>query len=113
MEKKLGTPKALIGAKIERYWIGDQTLLISGISLAKSVGVVHAKQKESTVSSKKVTTSQEPGPYLAKTLTDEDVLEANKETDMKAKMELMIMRVQKEFVDKLQLQELDAYKFQV
>ena len=93
--------------------IGDQTLLISGISLAKSVGVVHAKQKESTVSSKKLATSQEPGPYLAKTLTDEDVLEANKETDMKAKMELMIMRVQKEFVDKLQLQELDAYKFQV
>ena len=87
--------------------------MISGISLAKSVGVVHAKQKESTFSSKKLTASQEPGPYLAKTLTDEDVLEANKETDMKAKMELMIMRVQKEFVDKLQLQELDAYKFQV
>ena len=88
--------------------------MISGISLAKSVGVVHAKQKEqSTVSSKKLATSQEPGPYLAKTLTDEDVLEATKETDMKAKMELMIMRVQKEFVDKLQLHELDAYKFQV
>jgi len=95
------------------FRVAFASLSVSGISLAKSVGVVHAKQKESTISSKKVTTSQEPGPYLAKTLTDEDVLEANKDTDMKAKMELMIMRVQKEFVDKLQLQELDAYKFQV
>merc|ERR1719322_565305 len=74
---------------------------VSGIPLVKTV---NASTSPNGGESKK---------FMAATLTDPGLLEANKDKDMKAKMELMIMRVQKEFVDKLQAQELPEYKFKV
>ena len=50
--------------------------------------------------------------FMAEPLTDEETLEANKD-DMKTKMELMIMRVQKEFCEALEQEEDPRYKFQV
>ena len=54
------------------------------------------------------TTSQ----FMAEPLTDDETLESNKD-DMKVKMELMIMRVQKEFCEALEKEEDPRYRFQV
>ena len=50
--------------------------------------------------------------FMAEPLTDQETLEENKD-DMKTKMELMIMRVQKEFCEALEKEEDPRYRFQV
>ena len=49
---------------------------------------------------------------MAEPLTDQETLEENKD-DMKTKMELMIMRIQKEFCEALEKEEDPRYRFQV
>lgn len=50
--------------------------------------------------------------FMAEPLTDQELLEATKD-DMKTKMELMVMRVQKEFCEALEQEEDPRYRFQV
>ena len=50
--------------------------------------------------------------FMAEPLTDQETLEENKD-DMKTKMELMIMRIQKEFCEALEKEEDPRYRFQV
>ena len=50
--------------------------------------------------------------FMAEPLTDQETLEENKD-DMKTKMELMIMRIQKEFCEELEKEEDPRYRFQV
>ena len=50
--------------------------------------------------------------FMAEPLTDQETLEENKD-DMKTKMELMIMRIQKEFCEALEKEEHPLYRFQV
>ena len=50
--------------------------------------------------------------FMAEPLTDQETLEENRD-DMKTKMELMIMRIQKQFCDALEKVEDPRYRFQV
>ena len=50
--------------------------------------------------------------FMAEPLTDQEKLEENKD-DMKTKMELMIMRIQKKFCEALEKEEDPQYRFRV
>ena len=50
--------------------------------------------------------------FMAEPLTDQELLDATSD-DMKTKMELMVMRVQKEFCEALEQEEDPRYRFQV
>ncbi len=54
----------------------------------------------------------EESQFMAEPLTDMEILEATKD-DMRTKVELMAMRVQKEFCEALEQEEDPHYKFQV
>jgi len=95
------------------FRIAFASLSVSGVSLFKTVNA-STSLPDAPASKVKVKAGKEKwrGEFLAEPLTDQATLDANKD-DMKTKMELMVMRIQKEFVHQLELQELPEYKFKV
>ena len=98
------------------------SISLYGVTLLKTVNASTNDIKQETIviqSDKRHTLgmnlfdhTEKPANFMAEPLTDEETLEANKD-DMKIKMELMIMRVQKEFCEALEEEEDPRYRFQV
>jgi len=87
------------------------SLSVSGVPFLKTVNASTSLADDAPIKKAKLKADKK-GPFLAEPLTDQATLDANKD-DMRTKMELMVMRVQKDFVRKLELQELPEYKFKV
>ena len=97
-----------------RYWLVNMlrvafaSFSVSGMTLFKTVNASTSPAAPQNTDELKALRKE----WMAQPLTDVDTLMQNKD-DMRTKMELMVMRIQKQFVNALELQELPAYKFKV